>query len=278
MGAIYEPRGPAREYSKLALSTYKGCDHHCDYCFAPCFAYRMKPAAIQKELFKKPTVIGSEKYTEEQRVVRLLKQVAREAKNFTTNYPDNPRVLLSFTSDPYQQCERKYRVTGQILKILAECKVPATVLTKNPALALELDAKVIAESGTHLATTIVWSQESSREKWESGAPSLESRYKALQKAKELGITTWVSIEPVIDAKEGLEVIRNLIGMTSLVKIGGIDKRWNKEVYDSVNWPEFLLEALRIVNIRHQNYYIKDHLWKHVNEDSKKFARSKGYEP
>ena len=30
---IYEPSGPAREYSSLACNIYKGCQHGCVYCF-----------------------------------------------------------------------------------------------------------------------------------------------------------------------------------------------------------------------------------------------------
>ena len=34
---IYEPKGKAGEYSKLAANIYNGCGHGCEYCFAPAF-------------------------------------------------------------------------------------------------------------------------------------------------------------------------------------------------------------------------------------------------
>jgi len=35
MPIIYEPKGRAREYCKLAANLYRGCGHGCRYCYAP---------------------------------------------------------------------------------------------------------------------------------------------------------------------------------------------------------------------------------------------------
>ena len=33
MSIIYEPKGRAQEYCKLAANLYSGCSHACEYCY-----------------------------------------------------------------------------------------------------------------------------------------------------------------------------------------------------------------------------------------------------
>ena len=35
MSLIYTPKGRAGEYAALACNIYSGCDHRCEYCYAP---------------------------------------------------------------------------------------------------------------------------------------------------------------------------------------------------------------------------------------------------
>jgi DNA repair photolyase len=42
MSIIYEPKGQANEYTKLAANLYKGCTHGCQYCFGPSALFKKK--------------------------------------------------------------------------------------------------------------------------------------------------------------------------------------------------------------------------------------------
>jgi hypothetical protein len=44
MPLIYEPAGRAREYAALACNIYRGCDHACEYCYAPAATRRDRAA------------------------------------------------------------------------------------------------------------------------------------------------------------------------------------------------------------------------------------------
>ena len=63
------------------------------------------------------------------------------------------------------------------------------------------------ESQMHLGVTLSFINDASRREWEPMASSVQSRLRILQKALEMGIYTWVSMEPVIIPDEALDVIR-----------------------------------------------------------------------
>lgn len=64
MSLIYEPRGRAREYAALALNTYTGCSHGCQYCFAIDCA----PADMRRLRFSTPEPVWTERL-----LLRLVK-------------------------------------------------------------------------------------------------------------------------------------------------------------------------------------------------------------
>lgn len=126
------------------------------------------------------------------------------------------RVVVSFTSDPYPPEEAFYRRTRKVLEVLSRGEATILVLTKNPTLALKDTDVFLRREGIWLGTTIarppicrdagsvkvtkeglltcvndVWRE------LEPNAPSVSERINALKKAHELGIMTWVSIEPLI---------------------------------------------------------------------------------
>jgi len=233
MIAIYEPKGKALEYAPLALNIYRGCSHACTYCYCPAVLH------MPREEFNMPGVPRP----------GIIAAVEHDAKKFSG---DPRRVLLSFTSDCYQPSERKYRVTRSALNLLCDYGLQASVLTKNPGLAVELDLTLIEYSGVHLGTTLT-----RMDSMEPGAPATEARIAAMTAAKKAGVYTWTSFEPVIRTTDTLSLLIRSPDFSDLVKIG----LWN---YDAkaklINWPAFLQNALTICASTGLKYYIKNDLW------------------
>lgn len=112
MKAIYEPRGMAREYAALACNLYCGCSHGCLYCYAPSCLQR------KREVF----------HSEVSPRVGVIEALRKDAAGHAGTYE---RVLLSFTSDPYQPAQNELGLTREALEVLVEHRVPFQVLTKG---------------------------------------------------------------------------------------------------------------------------------------------------
>jgi len=252
MKAIYEPRGAAREYAPLAVNLYSGCSHGCTYCYAP-GCLRMSP-----EGFGKPRPREG-----------ILEALDRDSKRLAGS--PGP-VLLCFTCDPYQELEREHRLARRALEILLGDGWVVRLLTKNPEMALDLDRDLIwsdintglfsCVAGVEFGTTILFTDEAKREQWEPGAPSIASRIRALIRAREMGLHTWVSLEPVIDPEEALKVVVDLAEFVDVWKVG----RWNHDRRaNEIDWPGFTRRALDLLIQQGARYYIKDELWRSAGD-------------
>ena len=236
MPIIYEPRGKAKEYADLAVNLFTGCRHACRYCYCP--------AILRKSLddwAKEPSPRNN-----------ILKQLEREVAKFTDF---DKEVLFSFMSDPYQD-EFAAGFTREAVKMCGEAGIRMRLLTKNGLLP-RTDFAMFKQYDLALGSTIIFDDETFREHWEPGASPLAERVEMLRLAKEEGIRTWASIEPVIDPIQGLRVIRDLSEFVDVLKIG----RWNHDARaNEIDWYGFLKDTMTILKDAPCSYYIKKDLW------------------
>src|SRR5690242_13055787 len=107
-----------------SLNPYRGCEHGCIYCYArPSHAYlELSPGLdFETKLFAKTNA------------AELLR--AELAK---PGYRASP-IALGANTDCYQPIERKFKITRQILEVLAECEHPCTIVTKSALVERDLD-------------------------------------------------------------------------------------------------------------------------------------------
>lgn len=102
-------------------------------------------------------------------------------------------VFLSSASDPYQPVEAKYRVTRRCLQVLASHQFPVSVLTRSPLVLRDLD---ILEELDWVKVGMSITSVPDRT-FEPGVPPLERRIDTLRKLSRAGLTTFVSLAPVI---------------------------------------------------------------------------------
>ncbi len=243
MKAIYEPKGAAAEYARLACNLYRGCAHGCTYCYAPS-CLRMDRAEFHASPEPRPGILDA---------------LAKDAKRLA----GDPRpILLCFTTDPYQPIEAEYRVTRQALRILAENRLRVKVLTKNPILALE-DFPTMHSMGAAFGVSLVWADDSRRAKYEPNAGTVKDRIDMLAEARARGVVTWVSMEPVIEPEQALAVLWELAGNVGSIKIGKINH--NASLEYGVDWRDFTINAAAVCVSRDQPYYIKDDLWREAGQ-------------
>ena len=230
---IYEPKGPALEYSPLAVNLYHGCRFACKYCYAPGMAFKKLAEWSANPQPKK----------------NILERLEKDARKMRG---DPRQVLFCFTCDPYQSPEAA-ELTRKALLILEKYDMTATVLTKGGR-AAEQDFDIIQRNNWQFGTTLSCTSDVLRKKWEPGASMLNSRYHAIVKAHKMAIHTWVSMEPVFDTKEALEVIPPLNEYVDFWKIGKMNHRKL-----AIDWPKFRKDAIALLDSLGAKYYIKKDL-------------------
>src|SRR5919206_1571146 len=107
-----------------SINPYRGCEHGCIYCYArPSHAYlELSPGLdFETKLFAKTNA------------AELLR-----AELGRPGYRPSP-IALGANTDCYQPIERKYKITRQILEVLAECNHPVTMVTKSALVERDLD-------------------------------------------------------------------------------------------------------------------------------------------
>lgn len=244
MNVIYEPKGRAREYSPLACNLYIGCTHGCKYCYAPACMHK-KPAEWHESA--------------RARAANVLKLFEKDCVTLAKRRVDDDtrRVLFCFLSDPYQPLENELHLTRQGISIAAKHGIKVDILTKGDARLIEQDLPLMLESQTHLGITLSFSKDTTRREWEPMASTVQSRLRILRKAHDMGIYTWVSMEPVIAPQEALEVIRKAHKFVDFWKIGKLNH--NKEVESKVDWVKFRTDAITLLEQYECDYYIKEDL-------------------
>lgn len=238
MSIIYQPKGRAQEYSWLAINHYTGCGHGCTYCYARGIVQRTGAN------FDKPKVRTN-----------VLELLAKEAPKYAGT---RERVLLCFTCDPYQLLDLSEGLTRKVIKILKQHNIPFQVLTKGGIRAVrDFD---LYEQGDAFATTMTFLSEETSRRYEPHAAPPKLRIKAIEAAHNLGIETWVSLEPVLNVDSSLCIISRFHNIVDHFKLGKL----NYQKTD-INWKDYAIKALELLNRYNKTYYIKNDLAKYLDD-------------
>jgi DNA repair photolyase len=160
-----------RNSTGYTANLYKGCTHGCIYCYAPSLTHDERRWGTYVDAkVNAPQVLEGE--------LRGLRK---------------DEVFLSSASDPYQPVEAKYRITRRCLEVLQRAGFPVSILTRSPLVLRDLD--IIARFDwvrVGMSITTVPTR-----RFEPGVPPLRRRIDTLRKLALAGISTWVSLAPVI---------------------------------------------------------------------------------
>jgi DNA repair photolyase len=238
MSVIYEPRGRAAEYSLLACNLFSGCLHRCSYCYAP------QTLHVTSEQF----------HTRVKPRPGILTKLRREAVKLQDT---DRRVLLCFTCDPYPPEDIEQGTTRQAIKILRQSNITFQILTKAGMRAgRDFD---LYDTFDAFASTLTFIDEKQSIEYEPKAALPAERIEALKLAHEAGITTWASLEPVLDVRQSLELIRQTYKFVDLFKIGKLNYRAS-----SIDWRQFGIKTLELCREYGKAYYIKNDLAKYLH--------------
>ncbi len=258
MKVIYRPSGRALEYSLLALNPWgrSFCSHACSYCYCPGM-FRITRQQWEAVPFKP-----------RKNILEWIRQDAQELSG------TDERVLCCFAGDLYSPEAAKTGISRRILERFRESDVPFHVLTKGGMRAAP-DFDLYGPNDA-FATTLTFIDPKDSEREEPGAALPDDRFRAIVEAKNRGIETWVSLEPVIDPTQSLDIIRATHADVDLYKIGVLNHDPARAA--RIDWRAFGMQALELCERYGKRYYLKDDLTKHLsgvrfhNTDTRKIVR------
>lgn len=240
--ALYQPKGKAKEYSEWAVNFYTGCSNDCDYCYC-------KLGVLSHVWSDKPRL--KKCFISERHALEVFNRELERVHDTIGNLP----VLFSFTTDPLLPETRN--LTFQAMEDAIDMGIPVKVLTKRSDWINDFLERVGIQSILYgrcrrlvaFGFTLTGCDEN-----EPHASTNEERINAMRCLHLLGYKTFASIEPIIDPKKSLEMIKQTQGFCDLYKVGtisGVRAGYNPR--DMRNLMDYLVEKSR----EGQKIYLKD---------------------
>jgi DNA repair photolyase len=163
---------------KYTMNLYRGCQHRCIYCDSRSLCYGIED--FDGEVLVKANVLEL-----------LRRELARKrVKGY---------IGTGSMNDPYMPLERRLRVTGQALEIIAEFHFPVHVLTKSDLVLRDADILRAIQQRTSavVSFTITTPADELARQVEPGAPPSSARFQAMATLAGQGIRTGVVLMPVL---------------------------------------------------------------------------------
>ncbi len=241
--AIYEPSGKTAEYSNWACNLYNGCPHSCTYCFND---HNIMAGTLGGNIVSlKKSLVDTE---------TAFKIFVSELTRHRETIIKDGGLHFNFVSDPClpETIELNFRCMDEAQSQGVFCKV----LTKradwlhHPAVQNALSHKGLISVGFTLT---------GRDDLEPGASSNMERVHAMAELHNAGISTWASIEPVIDPALSFAMIVETLGFCDHYKIGILS---GKKDYTPQQIRDFVAQ---VQSLGHTSVYWKESLREFISK-------------
>lgn len=191
------------EYVEIACNAIQGCHHGCPYCYAKNIALRS--GRVRKE----------EDWGDVKIVANALELIAKEIWNLKPG----TIPLICTMSDVFMYGRPDITsFTLQAIAMINNSGFNCATLTKGILPANELS--YLSRYNVHGITLSSLDEENYRKKYEPGASPIYERVMALRRVHDLGMKTWVSMEPyptpnmieqnIIDVLEAVNFVDYLV--------------------------------------------------------------------
>jgi DNA repair photolyase len=177
---------------RFSLNPYRGCQHGCSYCYArPTHEYLGYDAGLG---FETTIVVKHD-------APRLFREfLARDS------WVPEP-IVLSGVTDPYQPCERRFRLTRRCLEIAAGANQPVSLITKGALVLRDLDllAPMAAAGLVHANVSVTTLDPALARAMEPRAAPPAARLRAVRELSAAGVPVRVLVAPVVPGLTDSEI-------------------------------------------------------------------------
>jgi DNA repair photolyase len=179
-------------FFRYSVNPYRGCSHGCSYCYArPTHEYLGLSAGLDFET----------KVMVKHRAAELLaKWLARP-----TWVPEP--ITFSGVTDCYQPAEREFRITRACLEVVADCRQPVNIVTKNALVVRDLDilAELVRHNCVRVAVSVTTLDADLARHMEPRTSTPAARLAALLRLSEAGVPTVAMVAPIIPGLNDSEI-------------------------------------------------------------------------
>lgn len=237
MKVIYEPKGRAKEYADLAVNLYNGCSHGCEYCYAPAATRKNR-----EDFYKNPAARKD-----------LISKLLDDLKEMEPTMDDR-EILMSFSCDPYQMLDLYKGAARQAIECFVAFNKKFSILTKGGKRS-ERDFDLLAEHSDlcRYGATLVFCNDEHSKQYEPNAAPTSERIESLRKAHELGIRTWVSLEPAWSYADVHDLIIRTAEFVDEYRIGILNYHPHAK---EIDWKLFKEEVVELCESLNVNYKLK----------------------
>lgn len=177
---------------RYSLNPYRGCEHGCSYCYArPTHEYLGFDAGLG---FETKIVVKHD-------APRLFRAfLSRDS------WLPEP-IALSGVTDPYQPCEREFRLTRRCLEVAAAAYQPMSIITKSALVRRDLDllTPMAAAGLVHVNISITSLNPALARAMEPRAASPSARLRVVRELSAAGVPVRVLVAPVVPGLTDSEI-------------------------------------------------------------------------
>jgi len=229
--------------SDYCVNCYTGCLHGCVYCYAR-FMKRFSGHDEPWGQFLDVKINAPEV---------LAKEVRRREPG---------RVVMSSVCDGWQPAEKRYKLSRQCLRILADAGFSVGILTKSKLVTRDFDI-LEGRDNCDVGCTLTTTDEQLRVRIEPAASPTWQRIEALEEACSRGIGAWAFLGPFMpglsDSEEALDALISAVAPLPLSymyadKLNPRPGVWNSVVPFLKRWHPELIETYRALFFD-QDYYL-----------------------
>ncbi|MBL0209750.1 MAG: radical SAM protein [Holophagaceae bacterium] len=219
--SILRPQKDARYGWGFSLNPYRGCSHGCRYCYVRGYP---APLAGQEEsghLAEANPSARAKGLHDPQEWGRWVtpKLNAPELLWAQRHKLHNESVFISSATDPYQPIERNFRLTRKCLQVLLACPTTQVILhTRSPMVLQDLELLKAFGGRLSVGFSIPTDDDAVRQIVEPDAPSIPSRWGAVEQLSKAGIPVTIGATPLL-------AVRDIAGFAGRVRDSGARSAW-----------------------------------------------------
>lgn len=193
-----------------SINPYIGCALGCTYCYARfAHGYAFDRAAnanpdhagIKADVASLPPWLAFERrILVKENAHTILQKTLRTGSDRHLALIAGETITIGTATDPYQPAERRFRITRQILQVLAEHPgLECRIITKSPLVTRDIDVlkRIARHSRINIHMSLISTDRDLARRIEPRAPTPDARLRAIRRLREAGIDVGVNVMPIL---------------------------------------------------------------------------------